>query len=313
MSGDYFHYEYLYDLNVKFNERVHIEQLYFWLINILPESYSLWRAVVWGSAIIIWIKLNKRLGFQSQYAGIVITLILLAYFPNMRQSLGFAIMFYSISFIFIQYRNSKIISLLLCLLGLSICPMLHKSMLMYVFLTIFAFLPFSRKTIRITLLIFPLLYGVTSVLATHLLMNSGLFDETTQNFGNMYLEVGKNELTAWGYLQTLVIRIPILFSIGFLIRKVFYQKSSRFSSIGLYFIKISYIYCYIGCLFWGQNVSSFLSARFLDACYYPLSLAVTCYITHNLTNSDYKILKLILYLFLISNVYMFAYTIYKIL
>ena len=308
-TGDYFHYKRIYELCLIAGEAIHVENIYYWLINILPRSYTLWRLVLWGGAIIIWLILVKRLKLKPQLAGLVMTLVLLAYFPNMRQSLGFALMYLSLSFYYIPIPKFKTTSYLLCFIGLLACTYLHKSMIVYILLAFVAFLPFSRWIVNVLLIIFPLLYASIKIYSANFL-SASFIEENTAEFGLLYLEMSNQTLTIWGWIQTFVLRLPIILSVIYGLRNLYYKKM-MISPIQELLVKMSFIYLYVGCLFWGQDLSAFLANRFLDACYYPLSLLLTFYIGEHLKVKELKTLRRIMYLFLISNLYLFAYTIYK--
>jgi hypothetical protein len=114
------------------------------------------------------------------------------------------------------------------------------------------------------------------------------------------------QATLWGWIYIAVIRIPIVYTISYMIFKVYFKKESVDKKL-LPFIKYSYVLMYIGFLLMEQDTSSFLSPRLLDATYCPLAIAITYYMA---TYKNSTSIRHILSLFLFYNLYIYLYSLY---
>ena len=305
--GDFPHYAIYYKECLSSSTTIHVEQVYFWLIKNMPKSYLLWRFWVWGTAVIIWVMIYKRMKFPAKYGCLIMTLILLYYFSAPRQSLAFAILFYSLTFIFYPKKN-KYFSYILAFVGIYISLFFHKTTIIYVLFFVLAFVPFKRMAFIFSAVGFPFLYGAImlySVLFIGMFVEeeSALVDRSIRYLGAESF----GGFTAWGWVMFVVSRVPIFYSIVYCIWLIYFKQEQTPSIIKI-MVKYAYICMYVGLLFFQQETSSFLSPRFLDATYYPLSIVLVYYL---MQENKSKQMKTILNMFFLSNFYLFAYTLYK--
>ena len=209
--GDFPHYAVYHKECLNSSTTIHLEPIYFWLIKNIPHSYLLWRLVVWGGAIIVWVMIYKRIKFPAKYACIIMTLILLYYYSAPRQILGFEILFYSLTFIYYTKKN-KFLSYSLAIVGIYISLFFHKSMIMYVLFIIIALIPFNKISFIASVLFFPFLYGV---LMLYSVLFIGIFiDEESALVNRSIRYLGAEsfgEFTTWGWVMFVVSRVPIFF------------------------------------------------------------------------------------------------------
>lgn len=310
LSGDYFHYTILYEDVLIYGNNSHLEYIYNWLINNLPANYNIWRGVVWGSAIVIYMLIFKRLRINSGIAGIAVTLVLLSYFPAPRQSLGFAIMLYGFTFITHPTKN-KIYSYLTAIAILYLSTFFHKSMMLYIFIATISFIPFKKNAFILSLLIFPFLYkfvipSIGSVL--EFISN----DEKFITSGNIYIESDfRSTTTIWGWVQHFITKVPVILLLGYIIKRMYFKKTlhTAIDKQVKPYTKNAYWLFYLGALFFNQDVSTFLSGRFMDASLYPLTIVFA--IEMNRDKVYTKTIKYLIYAFIISNIYTLTYTLFK--
>lgn len=309
-SADYYHYLKIYNEITRYGFAYHVEEIYSWLMWLLPKDYNIWRLVVWGCALYIYLQAFKRLGIKANIAGLTITLIILTYFPALRQSLGFGILFYGMTYIANPIQN-KFKSYIIAAILIYISIYFHKSMPIYLAILAMSFIPMNRYVVIGSLLMFPIIYKYVIPLSDIVLQNF-TEEETFQNSGEMYLNSEKNgSFTAWGWIQFIVTRTPIALTLGYFIKKLYFQKSqpNKYNNGNEIFFRYSYITFYIGALFFNQATSSFLSPRFMDASLYPLAISVAYELNYNIINK--KHIRIFSYLFMLSNFYIYLYFLYK--
>lgn len=304
--GDFPHYAINYKECLMSSTPIHVEPVYFWLMKNVPHSYLFWRFVVWGGAVILWVMMYRRMKIPRKYACMAMTLVLLYYFAAPRQSLAFAILFLSLTFIFYPMKN-KSISYIIAFVGIYLSLFFHRSMIMYVLLVVLAFIPLKKTFFIGTALAFPFLYGAVLLYSFYFI--EFFFEEgTTFEKGIRYLSSeSQGGLTIWGWIQFAVTRVPIFYLILYCIWHI-YIKKKQLPPIFKVLVKYAYVCMYIGLLFFQQETSSFLSPRFLDATYYPLAIVLGYFL---IQENKSKQIKVILNMFLFSNLYLFAYTLYK--
>lgn len=303
-TGDYFHYIELYNDAVQYHGSYHFEAFYNWLITVLPVNYNIWRLAVWGLAALFLILTFKRLQLNAQFASFIFVITLMFTFANLRNALGYIVLYYSASLLFYPSRH-KYRSYLLGIIGIICSYFLHKSMFAYIILLGVSLLPFSKWVYILSLLLFPLLYRYVPVVASYVLSYGS---ETSQISGNMYLNSDFNQVANFnGLIQMFIHRFPILILLFIIIRSV-YQRKEEIPFMYKVFVQYSYILIYISCLFYGQSLSAFFSSRFWNASLFPLTILFTFYFCYRPRT---KAIKLSFYMLIAATLYDFAYSFYK--
>ena len=78
----------LYNNYIHGKVEYHLEPFYFRLMDILPESYYLWRFVIWGAASLFTCLTIKRIGINVNFASVIfVTTCLLPIFYYVRNIL----------------------------------------------------------------------------------------------------------------------------------------------------------------------------------------------------------------------------------
>lgn len=306
-SGDYFHYKGLYDQLVLSPTNVHVEEFYFWLIKNLPESYTLWRFVVWGIAAIVFVLISRRLKINSRFLSLIFALLLMIYFPNPRNTLAYVVFYWGITFFFFKWRNA-FVSFLLGLIFVLCSYYLHKSMFVYIGLFVIVLLIRWNKWIYIgSLILFPFLYKSLSSLAEYFLIYSFANEESLES-GIRYLESDFYQIANLnGLIQLALNRIPVIVLMIYSIYYIYF-RNHNVESIFRLFLNYTYVLMYISFLFYGQQVSAFLSPRFWDASMYTATLFLSYYLY--MQNRTFLI-KGALCILVLANVYNLAYILYK--
>lgn len=306
-GGDFYNYLSIYHQNLSSRyESIHIEYIYYWLINNLPHNYFIWRFAVWGLAGLFWILTVKNLHQPPQFAGLIFLLIVFFLFVGARQALCFSVLYFALSVLLKKDKPSAIsitifISLIIC------SYFLHKTAIVYILLMLIAFLPIGKKTLILSLILFPVLYKIFDLIAFSFISEYSAFNEESSESMERYMEGESQGANINGILRLTIDRLPIFLLLLFSIWKIHFKKESV-PKIYSILLSMSYIMIYISYLFVGRDISKFIAPRFWDAALFPLTLFITGYMYNKRTTLFFKIC---IYLLLLSKFYTFAYTIYK--
>ena len=294
LEPDTYHYHRVYQEMMTSGFQVYMETFYYWLAMHLPDSYLLWRFAVWGTACVLMVLSAKLLGLNAHVFCFMAPLLFLTQLAVTRGAIGLALMVFC-AILFIQsLEKKKLIFALVAVLGVFASSFLHKSMIIFIVILVASFLiPLNKRTFIISLIIFPLLYGVALQLFKDFSFFTELSEEQAQLISN-YQESEKTVKNINGIIITVfekTVLILLLFNITkkFLFDKIESTKAQRF------IYKYAYFMVYVSFLFLGQEVSNWVSNRTLHAASFALVLCATqCFDTDKVKNSRTIIEKAIL-------------------
>lgn len=306
---DTYHYWNAYEPMYYGTEPIQVEEFYFKLIKWLPNNYFIWRFVVWGLSSLMVVYVFKRIELPPKTIGFYIPLFFLNYFVVTRGTLGFSLLFFCTAILYYPYKH-RFLSLIICLLGVYVSMFLHKTIYVYIGLSIAAFFIPNRKYFYYGLiLLFPILYPLILLYASALL-NLGIFPELTQASLESHLGREAFDLNIVGQIRQYMDISPYVLSFCLIVKRVVVDNdvnelnNSKFLR---YLFNYYFIITYLAFLLFKQPVSPWISARFLNGSIYSLIILLT--ICHREHGS--KLEKLIVILFLISSSYHYLYNIYK--
>lgn len=307
MPGDYYSYRELYENLYRSSYAIHVEEFFYYLTQLLPHSYHLWRFVIWTTSTIIIILIFKKLKCPFDFSALIFTLLLMTYFAVPRNTLGYVVLYLAFVIIFSQNKKNKFFSLCIGIILIIWSFSLHKSMFMYILIMGFALIPLGKKLFITSLIFFPILYKSVSYISSYILFNS-FANETSQESGIGYLESDfRADANINGLIQLFITRLPIFLLLFYCIRNIFFKKEQiQYGS--KVFLQYTYWLVYISYLFIGQNVSAFLSNRFWDASLYPLTIFLAGYLYKKPRS---RFIKNCFYLLILSNLYQLSYAIFK--
>lgn len=304
-EADTYHYMNLYEDLYKSQFSWHVEPAHFWIIKHLPHGYYLWRLFVWGVSALLYIKVFKHLQISADIAGFVIAIIMLNPFSQTRGTLGFSLMMVALSY-YVPFKISNAIRLFLVITVIILSTFFHKSLVVYALMFLLAVLfPYNKKTIIISLLLFPVFYGAIYTLSSDIL-EMGILGEQTIDRGTSYLERGsEGSYNILGVLTNSIKWIALL--LYFYETSKYYIKSTCNKTV-VYIQKYTYVLVYVSFLFYGQNVSAFLYSRTLNFAMFPLAISFAYYLQNA---KYYKHRNIIFFLFFLNTLYEITYHIYK--
>ncbi len=310
VGGDFLHNQVIYDLNVQSDHSIHFENVYVLLIKGLPTNYYLWRFCVWGTAAFLLFKILDEIKSDLDFSFFVFTLMLMNQFPNLRQTLGFMMMFYGYVLMFRSAEDTMPQKLVMGIILLVFSTFFHSTILIFILLSLLLFIPGTKSLpmIIVSLIAFPFLYDITKELSAQFI---GLVssNDMMQEKATKYIESSyRVEINIRGFLKLFVNRIPVLMLFFYGIKKVLVDKV-EVSYMEKHLLMLTYMLIYISCLFFNNNVSAYLSQRFWDAACFPLTIFAMVFL-RNYSGNLY--VKVAMYAFLISNIFNMAYSLYTI-
>ncbi|MGM9842626.1 MAG: EpsG family protein [Muribaculaceae bacterium] len=303
---DTYYYHGLYDKMVFLDRKYHVEDFYFWLIRTIPFSYYLWRLAVWGSAVVLmaWtFKLNK---LNNECVAFLFVLILLQQFSFTRASLGVAMLLFAVS-LFLNAKTESMYYYVFAIAGCIASYFLHKSMPLFLLMSILALCPINKTTFWALVIAFPILRMVIIPFVMDFIA-SGYLSEKTTEFAESYLDREKIVLNFKGLIQSVIKYAPLYITFFILIKEYIFKKIFLPPNIRLFF-HLAFILFYISSLFLGQETSNFVTSRTEHVMFFPLTIVMAYYMTT--TYKRTRSLKFALFMFALSTAYYYAYNIWK--
>lgn len=257
--GDFFYYGITFQNGYRLN---HFEDFYIWLWNVVDNNYILWRMAVWGGTVLLLILIIKKLKLNHRFAAFIFVITEMFYFGTMRNMLGFMMMFYGLVIVLSTYQQSRMKQLLWIIIGgvcLYFSTFLHRSMNMYIAVLAISIIPFGIRTMKTSLFAFPVLYGSIFFLANIVLT---LMSSDIQSHAVSYTE-GERSMTIFQTIKELAQTCAYLYLMWIVVKNTT-EKDSQLPLIYKVLLRYSYIWMYVGLLFYGQATGGWLSSRFIE-------------------------------------------------
>lgn len=305
-EADTYHYHDIYDQMLNLGNAIHVEEFYFWLINFLPHNYYIWRCVVWGLATILIIGTFRRFNLNAHVVGFVFPMILLQQFVVTRGVLGIALFLFSFSYL-IKPGENKIFSYIIGVIGCILALSLHRSLPLFVLISLFALIPLNKTLIITLILLYPVLRLVVIPFVFNIL-DIGLFSSGTEDFAMSYLESEKKVANANGIIRLVIEYLPRFLIFFILIREYIFKRIKEFPKYIKIFFQYSVLLFYIALLFLGQETSSFVTSRTIHMMCFPLTIVLSYHLS--IDRSRTFLLKWTMFLFIFVDLFIFLNTIY---
>ena len=278
VNGDFWHYLEAYQIGTSVHNN--LEDVYNWLMDVVPDNFILWRICIWLPAAIILMITLKLMKIPSCIATLFFLMFgLINVYYYTRNVLGSAVLYLALVIYGIKQQPLKHFFNLIIVVGLFIVSWyLHKSMPLYIGLALLAlFLPLNNATIRIALIAFPLLYLLTYAISFNLLqLDIWLTDETGLN----YLESANSEVSNWKGKISLVIKyIPVIYFYVIAFKTPLSKTIEEYHAYKT-FLLLGFFILYLSFLFIEQG-SSVVQGRLYKSSMIPFAFAVSIYFKHN--------------------------------
>ena len=267
---DTYHYHDIYDFMLKNNRKVHVEDVYFWLLTVLPHNYYLWRFIIWGTASYIFVFLAKHSSLHPYALGSLLPVLFLHQLVVTRGALGISLLLLSFYIFFREYSKYK--SIFALSFGILLSLAFHNSILTFAFIALLAlFIPFNQNVYRLSILLFPFLYLFIHQLVQSIL-SYGFLSSDSVNFASDYINSAMLTKNINGYIADFFLLSPIIIIVFYELPRFIFNFREYIPSFLFFLFKYSYILFYLGFLFYNQPTSMWISVRTMHAGYFPLVL-----------------------------------------
>jgi len=306
-GGDFYNYKEIYNQILYYNSSIHLESFYIWVLKLLPHNYFLWRFVVWGLASFFWIQIAKELKLDIRLYALLFFLIIFFLFVGARQSLGFSILY--LGLIILLKSDNNTYTRMVGLMIMGIACFFHKTMFIYLIVSLISIVNFRKRTIVGFLILFPVFHNGIDLLIDPI--NQLVSDDIAINAIQRYLNSDfRSEANLYGIIRKVIDRCPVFLLIIYSIKNIFFDNE-RVDYIQEVLLRISFILIYVSYLFVGKDVSAFISPRFWDAALFPLTIFLSQYLFNHSPQKN-GLVKISLVLFVLSKLFTIMYRVYKI-
>lgn len=288
------------------------DPLYYYLSILSFKSYTIFRLLIWGTALLLFYKTSRRFNLPSNYTAFIFAIFFLLTFSYARVSLGMALYFYGLSFVIKPSTYYRVESKVWGLLFICLSYLGHRSLVALILLTPLSLLKLDRQNFK-QIAVFGTIIGIVTARLISGLMtgdislgeNMGAVGEAADKYANITVEMTYN----WKFSLMRNLRFfSIYIACAYIVWKTIYSDSSKYISI---YIKKLSTFC-IGLLIfsvsfltvpsWGADIISY---RYLYMLGIPLCLIIT-YLATNGFASYRTIILLLILAFLYSEGFIFG-------
>ena len=205
------------------------DPLYYYLSFISFGSYTIFRLIVWGTALLLFYKTIKNFKLSPNYCAFVFAIFFMLTFSYGRVSLGMALYFYGISCLLMRNNNDK--SKLFKGIFFIVCSYWgHRSMIVPILLTPLIKYPLNKKIVIGLSCICGVLSGIVPILLTRFASgdvdmgeNLSAVQSAAEQFSSYDWEVVRN----WKFqLITMLRRYSFYILIIYILWKTLFSKDS---------------------------------------------------------------------------------------
>ena len=164
-GGDYFHSMHSFE-DIKAGAYNHFEDVYGWIIS-WAQSYTIFRFIVWGSALTILFFTYKRVNHNFDLILFYFGALYMVRFSYARASLAMAIILFGMTFIYKPFGKHKFISYFLGALVICCSEFFHRSALVGILSAFFTLILIKNTKKKVLLLI--VLIPFASIVVSYML------------------------------------------------------------------------------------------------------------------------------------------------
>ena len=287
------------------------EAIYNWIAGVSGNNYFLWRTYIFTPACLFLYYTGKRLNLLNRN---FLTALLLfgSFLAYTRGMLGHSMLIFSK--ILLSEKQSNLFTKIIGIVFFCGSYFFHKSMFINIIFAIVAFFPFDKKSIVISLILFPFLTAVATYIVDGIASGQidlsfgdgvgGVGDRTT-----LYATQKKASYTFYGIIGKLVEIIPQYFLLFYLYKKVIIQNIFKEKIIYKYLFRLTYVSFYIASLFFFVETSPWIYERFKYMGFFPIMFVLSAVWSKETSQSKWA--KTIILLQSFAIFWMLSYKFYK--
>lgn len=251
------------------------ELVWSFLYNVLPKYYFLFRFVVWGTGLFVFVKICDKLQINKLFVGYIFLIFYIFTFSYARVSFGYMITYFVLCDIVctdFSNKNGLLKRLLLWSLLLFIAFNAHSTIrFLFLVIALSQIIKFSRKNITILLILFPVFW---------FLMKSSFSIELFSNYISSEKIVSKAEsymLSEYASNNTIEYIIPYIPILALFAVAIYYlilyndcdNAIKRFANAAFLVAYISFLFLSVDTM----NTNIFFY-RFMDMAYPPMLIVI---------------------------------------
>lgn len=208
------------------------DPMYYYLSLASFDSYTLFRLIIWGSALLLFKKTSDRYGISPNITAFVFSIFFLLTFSYARVSLGMAMYFYGLSFLIKPHQTNRFWGFVWGLTFVCCSYFGHRSLLVLIALTPLAIFQLDRKKLIILGCVGIAASGFAATLLSDLISGSlsvsdtmGAAGEAAEQYANIEIEMEYN----WKFALMRNLRFySIYIAMAYIAWKVSFSKESKF-------------------------------------------------------------------------------------
>lgn len=275
------------------------DPLYYYLTFISFDSYSIYRLIIWGGALLLYYKTCSRLELNKNIAAYIFTVFFLLTFSFARASLGMALYFYGLSYLLKPDDYNKNVGYIWGTIFILLSYLGHRSLLPIIAITPFIFIPLTKQRIILILCIIPLIAWASKTFMLYFIYDGSALNGQFSEFSNAvrsYSTIQDFELN-WKFKLITIIRNASHYLICiYLLWTIWFNKRTQYDP-PTYIMRLITISLFISCIAAALSladvgIASVTSKRYLYMTGIPLCLALT-YLTQE-DICDWRNLNLLL-------------------
>lgn len=159
-GGDYFHYFEIYnEARHDFYGYFHLENVYRWIIDNVAFTYTIFRIIVWGGALLLLIATYRRSSPNSDLCLFYFVACYLCMFSYSRTSVSIALILLGLSFLANPKSKSKLWSTILCVAIIGSSVFFHRTAVIGIVAAVAALFlrNAGKKTLIVMIIVMPLI------------------------------------------------------------------------------------------------------------------------------------------------------------
>ncbi len=308
--GDFYNYQELvhnYDFSLVFTN--HGEPIYGSIIKFLDRNYLLFRIVVWGGALILFLITVKSLGLDDYKVLFYLAASYILTFSYARATLAFSIYFLGIALMCTPYHKSVFVRIVgVILIGVSY--FFHHSMIIAIAITPIIFVPFNRRVIVIGLFLITLFFALFSNLINSILINGEFLDnEELAEQITFYAERSTDAVNWKGLIYELTNYATFLLPVFLITYSAYFKTNRSFPFFIEVFFKIAFSLALISIMFLFLDIEGkVFFYRVLFITFIPLSIVAYYAASNGIIKG--KTYHFLIYIGLFAQYYRFLYNMY---
>lgn len=175
------------------------DPLYYYIGEISFGSYTIFRLLIWGTALYLLKRTVDRFDISYNVAAYIFTIFFLLTFSYARVSLGMAMYFYGLSFLIKPNQENRFWSIVWGLIFVGCSYYGHRSLMALILLTPLAFVKLNKKSFITIVVIGAMLSGLAATLLSDLISGTlllsddfGAAGEAAEKYANIEMELEYN-------------------------------------------------------------------------------------------------------------------------